>query len=102
MKKLSSRTQTFTDSVIRRMTRVSLECGAVNLSQGFPDFDPPGELLERLASASVCRDLGRPGFPRGALRQTDALYGSPDRSGQRDRRDLRLDRGHDVRHDDRL
>lgn len=52
MKKLSSRTATFTDSVIRRMTRVSLEHGAVNLSQGFPDFDPPSQLTDALALAS--------------------------------------------------
>ena len=41
MKALSSRTAGFTDSVIRRMTRISNRYGAVNLSQGFPDFDPP-------------------------------------------------------------
>lgn len=48
MKPLSIRTSTFTDSVIRRMTRISLKYGAVNLSQGFPDFDPPGPLTEAL------------------------------------------------------
>ncbi len=48
MKKLSDRTATFTDSVIRRMTRVSNQYGAVNLSQGFPDFEPPKEILDRL------------------------------------------------------
>lgn len=42
MKELSNRTAAFTDSVIRRMTRISNKYGAVNLSQGFPDFDPPG------------------------------------------------------------
>ena len=49
MRKLSRRTAGFTDSVIRRMTRVSLQFGAVNLSQGFPDFDPPAPLLYALA-----------------------------------------------------
>ncbi len=49
MPKLSTRTEIFTDSVIRRMTRVSLKYGAVNLSQGFPDFEPPRMLLDRLA-----------------------------------------------------
>ena len=44
MPQLSRRTETFTDSVIRRMTRVSLKYGAVNLSQGFPDFEPPREI----------------------------------------------------------
>lgn len=52
MPKLSSRTDTFTDSVIRRMTRISLKYNAVNLSQGFPDFDPPGPMLDRLAEVA--------------------------------------------------
>lgn len=52
MPELSKRTETFTDSVIRRMTRVSLKYGAVNLSQGFPDFEPPKEILNRLAEVT--------------------------------------------------
>lgn len=52
MPELSGRTENFTDSVIRRMTRVSLQYGAVNLSQGFPDFDPPQEILDRLAEVA--------------------------------------------------
>lgn len=48
MKELSNRTATFTDSVIRRMTRISNKYGAVNLSQGFPDFDPPAQPLNSL------------------------------------------------------
>ncbi len=48
MQALSDRTAGFTDSVIRRMTRISNQYGAVNLSQGFPDFDPPQEILTRL------------------------------------------------------
>lgn len=52
MKRLSSRTETFTDSVIRRMTRISNQYGAVNLSQGFPDFDPPKEITDRLAEVA--------------------------------------------------
>lgn len=52
MPELSGRTENFTDSVIRRMTRVSLQYGAVNLSQGFPDFDPPKEILNRLAEVA--------------------------------------------------
>ena len=52
MPALSKRTETFTDSVIRRMTRISNKYGAVNLSQGFPDFEPPHELLERLAEVT--------------------------------------------------
>ena len=41
----SQRTCSFTESVIRRMTRIANACNAINLSQGFPDFDPPPELL---------------------------------------------------------
>ena len=49
MRKLSDRTDLFTDSVIRRMTRISNKYGAINLSQGFPDFDQPKELMDALA-----------------------------------------------------
>ena len=52
MPSLSNRVQTFTDSVIRRMTRISDEHGAINLSQGFPDFYPPREILDALAKAA--------------------------------------------------
>lgn len=48
MKELSKRTKAFTDSVIRRMTRIANQYDAINLSQGFPDFDPPKEILNRL------------------------------------------------------
>ncbi len=46
MPKPSERTSQFGESVIRRMTRVANACGAINLSQGFPDFDPPELLLQ--------------------------------------------------------
>ena len=51
-KPLSTRTASFTDSVIRRMTRISMQYDAVNLSQGFPDFDPPQEIMTRLAEVA--------------------------------------------------
>ena len=51
-KPLSTRTASFTDSVIRRMTRISMQYDAVNLSQGFPDFDPPKEIMDRLAEVA--------------------------------------------------
>lgn len=53
MPQLSHRTESFTDSVIRRMTRISNQYNAVNLSQGFPDFDPPKEITDRLAQAAA-------------------------------------------------
>ena len=52
MQPLSDRTAGFTDSVIRRMTRISNKYGAVNLSQGFPDFDPPKAILDCLAEVA--------------------------------------------------
>ncbi|MDO5293210.1 MAG: aminotransferase class I/II-fold pyridoxal phosphate-dependent enzyme [bacterium] len=53
MPELSKRTESFTDSVIRRMTRISDAYGAVNLSQGFPDFDPPKEIMNELQRAAT-------------------------------------------------
>lgn len=54
MPRLSDRVGTFTDSVIRRMTRISdAKEGSINLSQGFPDFDPPKEITDALARAAV-------------------------------------------------
>ena len=52
MKPLSNRTEHFTESVIRHMTRIANACGAINLSQGFPDFDPPRALQDRLAEVA--------------------------------------------------
>lgn len=52
MPTISRRLENFTDSVIRRMTRIALSCDAVNLSQGFPDFDPPEELVKALQKAA--------------------------------------------------
>ena len=47
----STRLEHLSESWIREMTRVALECGAVNLSQGYPDFDPPPEVREAAAKA---------------------------------------------------
>ncbi len=44
--RVSDRAQRFPESVIREMTRVAAAHGAVNLSQGYPDFDPPREVVE--------------------------------------------------------
>lgn len=72
MPNLSSRTETFTDSVIRRMTRISMQYGAVNLSQGFPDFDPPKALLDRLAAVSH-EDFHQYSITWGAQNYREAL-----------------------------
>ena len=53
MKEMSRRNALFTDSIIRRMTRISIANNAINLSQGFPDFDPPKDLTDRLKEVSA-------------------------------------------------
>lgn len=52
MAEISSRTLSFTESVIRQMTRIANQTGAINLSQGFPDFSPPQEILDSLKYVS--------------------------------------------------
>lgn len=52
MPDISKRLDGFTESVIRKMTRIALQYDAINLSQGFPDFDPPKELKEALKVAA--------------------------------------------------
>ncbi len=70
MQELSRKTQYFTDSVIRRMTRIAIDCNAINLAQGFPDFDPPKALTDRLAEISAIGPhqypitMGAPNFRR--------------------------------------
>lgn len=53
MKELNTKIEHLSDSVIRRMTRISMECGAINLSQGFPDFDPPQFIMDALAKVAT-------------------------------------------------
>ena len=83
MQEMSRRNQHFTDSVIRRMTRVSLDCGAINLAQGFPDFDPPKELTDRLKEVSqegphqYPITMGAPNFRRAVSRKCGRFMGIP-------------------------
>ena len=51
MKKLSKRVEGFTESVIREMTRKCEAKGALNLAQGFPDFDPPASVKNAAVQA---------------------------------------------------
>lgn len=53
MPAISKKASSFGESVIRAMTRVANRYGAINLSQGFPDFDPPPELLEAAGRAAA-------------------------------------------------
>jgi len=77
----SLRTDSFTESVIREMTRLAMDHDAINLAQGFPDFAAPGE-LKRAAQEAIARDLNQ--YPitwgeqelREAIAETyDRLYG---------------------------
>lgn len=72
-RKLTARkTDHFTESVIREMTRLALEHGAVNLSQGYPDFPAP-ELLKKAASEAIFADINQYAITWGAKRFRDAL-----------------------------
>jgi aminotransferase len=66
MPETAQRLQGFTESVIRGMTRLATQQGAINLSQGFPDFDPPEELLVALERAT-----------RGPHHQYAVTWGAP-------------------------
>ncbi len=72
MRPLSERTANFTDSVIRRMTRVSAKYDAINLSQGFPDFAPPQEILDRLKQVADA-DFHQYSITWGAQNTREAL-----------------------------
>ena len=81
MPQLSQRVGTFTDSVIRRMTRISDQYGAINLSQGFPDFDPPKEIMDALAQAAYqgphqySVTFGAPNFRQALARKAAKTLG---------------------------
>ena len=81
MQQMSRRSQHFTDSVIRRMTRVSLSCGAINLAQGFPDFAPPKAMTDRLAELSPIGPhqypitMGAPNFRQALARKCGRFMG---------------------------
>jgi aminotransferase len=68
----ASRTHSFTESVIREMTRVAREHDALNLAQGFPDFPAP-ELLKEAACAAIRADDNQYAVTWGAPRFRDAL-----------------------------
>ncbi len=81
MQELSRRNEHFTDSVIRRMTRISIDCGAINLAQGFPDFDPPKAMTDRLEEVSRLGPhqypitMGAPNFRQALSRKCERFMG---------------------------
>lgn len=81
MQEMSRKTQYFTDSVIRRMTRIAIANDAINLAQGFPDFDPPKILTDRLQEVSSLGPhqypitMGAPNFRRALAQKCGRFMG---------------------------
>ena len=69
---VSEKASRFTESVIREMTRQALRHGAVNLSQGFPDFPAPEE-IKRAAAAAIERDVNQSASTGGSKNFRDAI-----------------------------
>src|SRR5688572_1745353 len=70
--RVSTKAQSFTESVIREMTRIALQHDAVNLAQGFPDFACPPELKDA-ASAAIYADINQYAITWGAKDFRDAI-----------------------------
>lgn len=70
--RLSAKAERFTESVIREMTRLALHYGAVNLSQGFPDFPAPAE-IKRAAQEAIAADINQYAITWGAKKFRDAI-----------------------------
>ena len=68
----ATRTHGFTESVIRGMTRLANEHGAINLAQGFPNFSAPDPLKDAAARA-IRDDINQYAITWGAKRLRDAL-----------------------------
>jgi len=66
------RTHTFSESVIRGMTRLATQHGAINLAQGFPDFPAPA-MLKEAAAAAIHADINQYAITWGAKRLRDAV-----------------------------
>src|SRR2546427_13038437 len=69
---LSAKAEQFTESVIREMTRLAIKHGAVNLSQGFPDFAAPEEIKEA-ARKAIADDINHDVITWGANSLRDAV-----------------------------
>ncbi|MGZ8848410.1 MAG: pyridoxal phosphate-dependent aminotransferase, partial [Pyrinomonadaceae bacterium] len=71
-KRVSRKASRFTESVIREMTREAMKYGAVNLSQGFPDFPAP-EDIKRVAMQAIADDVNQYAITWGAKDFRDAI-----------------------------
>lgn len=81
MQELNHTAERFTDSVIRRMTRIAYRYNAINLAQGYPDFDPPKEITDRLAEISgigphqYAITMGAPNFRQALAKKCGRCMG---------------------------
>ena len=71
-RRTAERTQNFTESVIREMTRVTREYDAINLAQGFPDFPAP-DLLKEAACEAIRADRNQYAITWGSTRLRKAI-----------------------------
>jgi aminotransferase len=69
---VSQKANSFTESVIREMTREALKYGAVNLSQGFPDFSAPDD-IKRKAMEAIENNVNQYAITWGAKDFRDAI-----------------------------
>src|SRR5437899_9310002 len=70
--RVSRKASQFTESVIREMTREAMKYGAVNLSQGYPDF-PAHENIKRVAMQAIADDVNQYAITWGAKDFRDAI-----------------------------
>lgn len=70
--RVSQKAASFTESVIREMTRQALEYGAVNLAQGYPDFPAPAE-IKAAARQAIAEDVNQYAITWGAANFRRAL-----------------------------
>jgi aspartate/methionine/tyrosine aminotransferase len=81
MPNTAHRLTNFTESIIRDMTRVADEHNAINLAQGFPNFDPPAELIEAAVAAlrgghnQYGQTWGTPNFRRALAQKQSRFMG---------------------------
>jgi aspartate/methionine/tyrosine aminotransferase len=69
---VSRKASLFTESVIREMTREALKHGAVNLSQGYPDFPAPND-IKRKAMEAIDHDVNQYAITWGSKDFRDAI-----------------------------
>jgi aminotransferase len=77
--RVSQKAGSFTESVIREMTRLAVKAGAINLAQGFPDFACPQELKDA-AKAAIDADVNQYAITWGAQGFREAIAGKFERT----------------------